>query len=196
MLDALDRGLLRLMRTRLHGSVPEKAMKALGSAGENGAVWFLGGMAAAALDRRGRRGAWAKAAALAPAAIVGNYAIKRVVGRPRPVLEGLPPLGGAPSSLSFPSAHSTSSFAAAVAMSRLAPDARTPLLALAAAIAIGRPYLGMHYPSDVLAGAALGAAVGQLVPLGERDSSLARSEKRLLDLAAANGERAEAPVPA
>ena len=40
------------------------------------------------------------------------------------------------------------------------------LFALAALIAIGRPYLGMHYPSDVLAGAVLGVALGLLVPLG------------------------------
>jgi undecaprenyl-diphosphatase len=49
-------------------------------------------------------------------------------------------------------------------MTRIAPEA-AGLFALAALIAIGRPYLGMHYPSDVLAGAVLGTALGLVVPL-------------------------------
>ena len=93
-----------------------------------------------------------------------NFAVKKLVGRRRPVLEGLPPLGGAPSSLSFPSAHATSSFACATAMTRIAPEAAV-LLLLAAAIAVCRPYLGMHYPSDVVAGVALGIALGLAVPI-------------------------------
>jgi len=84
--------------------------------------------------------------------------------RPRPELAGLPPLGGAPSSLSFPSAHATSSFAVATAMTRVEPLAALAFL-LAFALALGRPYLGMHYPSDVLAGALLGVALGLIVPL-------------------------------
>ena len=80
------------------------------------------------------------------------------------MLKGLPPLGGAPSSLSFPSAHATSSFACATAMTRIAPEAAF-LFILAGAIAICRPYLGMHYPSDVIAGAILGTALGLIVPL-------------------------------
>jgi undecaprenyl-diphosphatase len=81
------------------------------------------------------------------------------------VLEGLPPLGGAPSSLSFPSAHATSSFACATAMTRIAPEAAV-LFLLAFAIAACRPYLGMHYPSDVAAGALFGVVLGLLWPLG------------------------------
>ena len=68
-----------------------------------------------------QREAWMVAGILGPFAIGLNFAVKLMVRRPRPVLEGLPPLGGAPSSLSFPSAHSTSSFACATAMTRIAP---------------------------------------------------------------------------
>jgi undecaprenyl-diphosphatase len=80
------------------------------------------------------------------------------------VLEGLPPLGGAPSSLSFPSAHATSSFAVATAMVRVDP-AMAGAFVVAILLALGRPYLGMHYPSDVLAGAFLGVLLGLIVPL-------------------------------
>ncbi len=113
---------------------------------------------------RANREAWLICAALGPVAIGLNYVVKLVVKRPRPVLEGLPPLGGAPSSLSFPSAHATSSFAVATAMTRVEPIAAVAFL-LAWALAFGRPYLGMHYPSDVLAGAILGVVLGLLIPL-------------------------------
>ena len=107
----------------------------------------------------GNREAWLICAALGPIAIGLNYGIKLLVKRPRPVLEGLPPLGGAPSSLSFPSAHALSSFAVATAMFRVDP-ATAGALVVALALSLGRPYLGMHYPSDVLAGALLGVVLG------------------------------------
>ena len=77
----------------------------------------------------------------------------------------MPPLGGAPSSLSFPSAHATASFAAATAMSRFAPELKPALFGAATAMAVTRPYLGMHYPSDVVAGALLGSVLGRIVPI-------------------------------
>lgn len=156
--------LLRAMRTRGHGPRAEALAKALGVLGENGQVWFVIGLVGAIVDSA-RFEEWLLCAFLGPAAIVFNFAIKLVVRRQRPVLEGLPPLGGAPSSLSFPSAHATSSFACATAMTRVAPEAAV-LFALAAVISAGRPYLGLHYPSDVLAGAAIGVGLGLAVPLG------------------------------
>ena len=115
-----DLKLLRLMRTRGHSPGLESAAKALGKAGNNGAVWVVLGIALALLDPE-RRESWLICAALGPISIGLNYGIKLLVKRPRPVLEGLPPLGGAPSSLSFPSAHALSSFAVATAMFRVDP---------------------------------------------------------------------------
>ena len=158
-----DLKLLHAMRTRGHRPGIEAAAKALGKAGNNGAVWFGLGVLLAIFDSSNRE-AWLICAVLAPIAIALNYVIKLVVKRPRPVLEGLPPLGGAPSSLSFPSAHATSSFAVATAMTRV--DSLGALaFVLAIALSLGRPYLGMHYPSDVLAGAVLGIGLGLIVPL-------------------------------
>ncbi|HEY8082457.1 MAG TPA: phosphatase PAP2 family protein [Solirubrobacterales bacterium] len=159
----LDLRLLRTMRTRGHAPGVEHAARALGKAGNNGAMWVAIGLVLAIVDSSNRE-AWLICAALGPVAIGLNYVVKLIVKRPRPVLEGLPPLGGAPSSLSFPSAHATSSFAVATAMTRVAPEAAV-VFVLAAALALGRPYLGMHYPSDVLAGALLGVGLGLLVPL-------------------------------
>jgi undecaprenyl-diphosphatase len=162
-LKSTDLKLLALMRTRGHSPGMESAAKALGKAGNHGLVWVVLGVALALLDPE-RREAWLICAALGPIAIVLNYGIKLLVKRPRPQLDGLPPLGGAPSSLSFPSAHALSSFAVATAMVRVDPATAGALL-VALAISLGRPYLGMHYPSDVLAGALLGVALGLLVPL-------------------------------
>ncbi len=162
-MENLDLTLLRLMRTRGHSPGVERVAKALGRSGNNGAVWVTIGVILAIVDDSNRE-AWLICAALGPIAIALNYVIKVIVKRPRPELVGLPPLGGAPSSLSFPSAHAASAFAVATAMTRVEPLAALAFL-LALALALGRPYLGMHYPSDVLAGAALGIALGLIVPL-------------------------------
>ncbi len=162
-MESLDLRALRYLRTHGHSPGMESAAKALGKAGNNGAVWVALGLVLALIDPD-RRESWLICAALGPVAIVLNYGIKLLVKRPRPVLEGLPPLGGAPSSLSFPSAHALSSFAVATAMFRVDP-ATAGALVVALAISLGRPYLGMHYPSDVLAGAVLGVVLGLIVPL-------------------------------
>jgi membrane-associated phospholipid phosphatase len=59
----------------------------------------------------------------------------------------------------MPSGHAATSFAGAVVLTYLLPRAAPFLFLLAAAIAFSRVYVGVHYPSDVVAGAALGAAV-------------------------------------
>jgi membrane-associated phospholipid phosphatase len=174
-LGDLDQAALRIMRTRLHGPAPDGLMRGLGAAGEWGAVWAASGLTAAALDGTARR-RWLAASVVAPVAIGVNFVIKFTVGRKRPLIEEHPPLARAPTKLSFPSAHATSSVAAATAFGRVAPGRRPVLYGLATAICASRPYLGMHYPSDVLAGAALGVLLGRAVPaldgIERRDSSL------------------------
>ena len=159
-----DQALLRLLRTRGHGEPIETLAKALGHAGEYAAVWAALGTVGASIDER-RRGQWLAGAVTGPLAVGLNFAVKVGIGRQRPLIEEHPPLARAPTKLSFPSAHATSSAAAATALARVEPRARPYLFALAAAICVGRPYLGMHYPSDVLAGALLGVALGLVVPL-------------------------------
>jgi undecaprenyl-diphosphatase len=182
-----DQALLRLLRTRGHHEATDTLVKALGLTGEYGAVWVGIGAIGASIDER-RRGQWLVAGVSGPAAVAVNFAVKVAVGRQRPLIDEHPPLARAPTKLSFPSAHATSSVAAATALGRVEPRARPYLLAIAAAICIGRPYLGMHYPSDVLAGAALGLCIGGLVPgLGG-----APAEERMLELAVDANERAQA----
>ena len=160
----LDQSLLMALRTRRHRPVAERAAQGLATFGEFGIGWTALALAGSALGG-GHRDRFLAAAGAAPAAIGINYLVKSTVGRERPVIEGHPPLGPAPNELSFPSAHATSAVAAATALGRVAPRARPALYALAGLICLGRPYLGMHYPSDVLAGVALGYGIGRLWPL-------------------------------
>jgi membrane-associated phospholipid phosphatase len=126
--------------------------------GEHGAIWLAIGAAGAASDARNRR-RWVRATGCVGGAYLVSTSIKLAIGRRRPVVEDLPHLMITPTGLSFPSSHSTSSFAAAQAFGVLLP--RAPLLGAAAAMAFSRLYLGVHYPSDVAAGAALGTALGR-----------------------------------
>ena len=160
----LDQRLLVLLRTRGHDEQTDKIVGALGTFGEWGIGWATIGLAGAAADRGGRRG-WVSAAMASPTSVMANYAVKLLVGRERPLIDEHPMLARAPSKLSFPSAHSTSAVTGAVVLGRVAPALKPGLYGLAAAICVGRPYLGMHYPSDVLAGVALGSVLGRVWPL-------------------------------
>jgi membrane-associated phospholipid phosphatase len=148
----VDQKLLRLLRTRGHWPPLERAARLYARGGENGALWFA--MAAVLRDRRAIR--------VVLVALIANTAMKQVVRRSRPDLgPGLPPLASTVSGRSYPSAHAATSFAAAGALGRTLPP--LPLYAAAAAMALTRPYLGVHYPSDVVAGAFLGRALERLL---------------------------------
>lgn len=95
-------------------------------------------------------------------ASVAAHALKDLVDRPRPPLADARVLVETPlpSSSSMPSAHAATAFAVAVAVGTLHPRLRVALLAAATLVGVSRVYLGVHFPTDVLAGAALGVAAG------------------------------------
>ena len=95
-----------------------------------------------------------------------NTTIKLLIRRPRPSLAGLPALTETPTQFSFPSAHAATSFAGALSYSRLTVPA-VPLYALAVSLSLSRLYLGVHYPSDVIAGALLGTVLSGCVTRAE-----------------------------
>jgi undecaprenyl-diphosphatase len=153
--------LLLLARTRGHSAAAERAVERFSWLGEHGAIWLAIGYAGG-LAERSRRSEWARARHAVLATYVVNTSIKFIVRRRRPSLPGLPPLTGTTTGLSFPSAHAATSFAAALAYRRRGLPA-AQLYAMAAAMGCSRVYLGVHYPSDILAGAALGTALAAAI---------------------------------
>ena len=168
-LVGLDGALFHLTNAVWTSPPLDALMPALSWSGNLGAVWLvLLGAIAAFGKKPGRRIALAGLVSLV-IGFASSEIIKEVTMRPRPfvALPDVSLLVGAPHSYAFPSGHTTSAFAAAggtiLAAKRLfgkVPAWGWGMLALAAAIAYSRLYVGVHWPTDVAAGAALGLASG------------------------------------
>ncbi|MFE1232078.1 phosphatase PAP2 family protein [Streptomyces sp. NPDC058745] len=135
--------------------------RALSFGGEHGAVWLAAGLAGAAVDPARRTG-WLRGTALVGAAHLASMGVKRVVRRPRPGADRFAPLVRTAGRHSFPSSHASSAAAAAVVFGALHPAAHRLAAPAATAMCLSRLVVGVHYPTDVAAGAALGAATATL----------------------------------
>ena len=135
------------------------AARGLSHFGEHSVGWVIVALLGAVLMPKRRRD-WLVAGAGAFAAHAAAVLVKRLVRRRRPDHAAVAVNVGTPSQLSFPSAHATSTTAAAILMSRITG---LPLPAvLVPPMALSRILLGVHYPSDVAFGVALGAVVARI----------------------------------
>ncbi|WP_405487664.1 phosphatase PAP2 family protein [Nocardia sp. NBC_00511] len=142
-----------------------KAARGMSHFGEHSLGW-LGIAAVGALLDKPRRREWAGVAVGAFGAHAASVVLKRVVRRRRPHDPSVQVNVSTPSKLSFPSSHATSTTAAAVLLGRLTG---LPLPAvLVPPMLLSRVVLGVHYPTDVLAGSALGAASAAVVLAAEK----------------------------
>lgn len=128
--------------------------------GEHSAGWVGVAAIGAAVAPRQRR-QWLAVGVGAFLAHAAAVVIKRIVKRQRPHHPAIAVNVGTPSRLSFPSAHATSTTAAAILLARVT-GSRLPLM-LIPVMALSRLVLGVHYPTDVLTGVAVGAAVAKTV---------------------------------
>ncbi|MGT2531673.1 phosphatase PAP2 family protein [Streptomyces nojiriensis] len=186
-----DRQLFDLVARR-HWPGADRVLPRLGRAANHGVLWGASAAVIAVVGSpRARRAALRGAASLALASATINSIGKWTVRRPRPLLEGVPAvrqLATQPRTTSFPSGHSASAFAFTAGLALESPGWGAVLAPVAAAVAFSRVYTGVHYPSDVVAGAALGVASGFLVRRLARDAEGAR--------VVPGNERAAAEAPA
>jgi undecaprenyl-diphosphatase len=138
---------------------------ALTRIGSDGAIWLLIAIIAALYWRRPAIFLYVALADVV-ADIIASL-LRHAIGRERPPLR-FPephPLVHVPGSPSFPSGHAATSFACAATLAWLTPLSPIALYTLAALIAFSRVYVGVHYPLDVLGGAALGLGVATALRL-------------------------------
>lgn len=154
---------LRQVQGALNRPAVVKVAQGMSHFGEHSIGWLAIGALGALVDRK-RRKDWVIAAGGVFAAHAASVVVKRVVKRKRPDDEGVQVLVGTPSKLSFPSAHATSTTAAAVLYGRLMGKRLEPVLV--PPMLVSRMVLGVHYPSDVVVGSLLGATIGGLVRRG------------------------------
>ncbi len=161
----LDGNILLWIQEHIRTEFLDPVVVFISSLGNAGWFWLLL-LAALMLFPRYRKVGISGFAAVLIGFIITNVCIKNVVARIRPyeVIEGLEMLGVKPSDFSFPSGHSTCSAAASLVLFFMLPKrAGVPLLALGILICLSRLYVGVHYPTDVLAGALIGAAAAAVV---------------------------------
>lgn len=141
------------------------AARGLSRFGEHALGWLAVAAAGALLDRRRRR-RWVAVGVGAFGSHALSVIVKRIVRRPRPHDASVQVKVATPSQLSFPSSHATSTTAAAVLLGRLTG---LPLPAvLVPPMLLSRVVLGVHYPTDVLAGSVLGAVTAATVTAAEQ----------------------------
>lgn len=127
----------------------------------HGELWIILAAVLLLLKRHRRCGA-AVACALVLDLVSCNIILKPLIGRVRPfaVNPAVELLTAPPLDASFPSGHTAASFAAVFALKTAGSPLWKPALAVAVVMAFSRLYLYVHWPSDVLGGALLGAALG------------------------------------
>ena len=155
----MERAILDSLQT-VHGEALDAVMPWVSRICDHGEVWLLLALLLL-LRKKTRRHGTALLCALALNLLTCNVLLKPLVGRTRPFVgQSIRLLIDPPLDASFPSGHTSSSFAAVLALRKSNSRLWKPALVLAALIAFSRLYLYVHWPSDVAGGAVLGAAMG------------------------------------
>lgn len=153
--------LLEFIAEHMHCGILDYLMPVISGLGDLGIFWIVLALVLLSLPQDRARGAQVGLAVIL-SGIVCNLLLKNLVARPRP-FEFQPLLDlivAAPHDFSFPSGHTTASFAAATVLVLSGWKAAPVAVLVAVLIAFSRLYLNVHFPTDVLAGVLTGMAVG------------------------------------
>lgn len=162
---AFDRAAGIWLAARLEHHWIDQVMLVASSIGAKGAVWIVLGLIAWAIAPAKGMKVWRLLLALGLTGLMVDVITKPVIGRVRPFVDHVEyrEIGVRPDTASFPSGHAATAAAGALAFARVWPAAAIPAWTLAAIIAISRVALGVHFPSDILAGFLLGALLARFV---------------------------------
>lgn len=164
-LSVWDGQLLLLIQNHLRSETLNPIVIAITNLGNSGIVWIVLSVVLL-FPKKTRRAGVLSLLALLGSLCVTNFWLKNYVARVRPyeVVSGLQCLIAAQPDWSFPSGHASSSFASAVAIYKSCPRGiGIPALILAFAISLSRLYVGVHYPSDVIAGMVIGTLIALIL---------------------------------
>ena len=164
MLLEIESAILLWIQNNLRCGLLTPLMRAITTLGNGGAFWIALTVLLLIFRRTRRIGVYCAASMLLTLLVV-NLCIKPLAARTRPyeLIQGLEILVSRPRDYSFPSGHSANSLSCAWTLFRLAPKKYgVPALVLAVLIALSRLYVGVHFPTDVLAGAAIGVLLSEL----------------------------------
>lgn len=167
-LKKIDASILNWVQTHTKTAMMDSVMLFFTRLGDRGAIWIIYAVVCACSAKLRQVGIHLTMCVSA-CAFLGNFAIKPMFGRTRPcnIDRGRSMLLSRPEDSSFPSCHTMTSFAAAVVTAWQAGGfLGVTSFVLASAISFSRVYLYVHYPSDVVAGMALGIATGSLFIMG------------------------------
>lgn len=148
----------------LHGPWLDQIMVRITSLGDHGFIWILTGIVLACIPKTRKTGI-SVLLSLAVGLLLGNLILKNLIHRPRPswIDTQIVLLIQNPKDYSFPSAHTLASFECAFSIWLYDRKLAVPFLILAVLIAFSRMYLFVHFPTDVLGGAVLGAFIALYV---------------------------------
>ncbi|MBU3182183.1 phosphatase PAP2 family protein [Clostridium psychrophilum] len=157
LIQKFDSSILLYIKDNMHGLIMDKIMVISTYLGNGGIVWIII-IAILLISKKYRRIGLMALAALILSTILGDIVLKNVVKRIRPssTIPAINLLISNPLSYSFPSGHTTSSFAVAGVLTRYFKSYALEFFSLASLIAFSRLYLYVHYPTDVLGGIVLG----------------------------------------
>lgn len=160
----LDGGFLLFLQESVRNPILDNIMIFITSLGNGGMIWIAATIALL-IPKKTRKAGVVSAVALLGSLIINNNIVKNIVQRPRPFVTftDLQIIIPTPSEFSFPSGHTSSSFAAAAVFYRHLPKKiGLPSVILAGLIGFSRLYVGVHYPTDVIAGVIMGILLSYL----------------------------------